>query len=154
MPGGTDTVDLGSLAIQSALAETGVTAARQDPRFANLDGSGVTTVVIDTGIDLDHPFFGPDANGDGIDDRIMFQYDFADGDPNASDVAGHGSHVASLIGSQDSAYPGVAPGTDLIALKVFERFRHRLLQLSGEGPAVGHRQPGRLSHRGREYVPG
>ena len=51
---------------------TGVTETLQDPRFANLDGSGVTTVVIDTGIDLDHSFFGPDANGDGIADRIIY----------------------------------------------------------------------------------
>jgi subtilisin family serine protease len=113
------TLDLGSLAIENALAVTGVTAAKNDPRFANLDGSGVTTVVIDTGIDVNHSFFGPDSNGDGIDDRIVFQYDFADGDANASDVSGHGSHVASLIGSQDAAYPGVASCTDLIALKVF-----------------------------------
>ena len=80
----------------------------------------MTTVVIDTGIDLNHAFFGPDLNGDGIDDRIIYQYDFANGDNNASDVYGHGSHVASLIGSQDALYQGVAPGTGLIALKVFE----------------------------------
>ena len=120
MPVGTSMVDYGSLAIESALATTGVSAAQQDPRFVDIDGTGVTTVVIDTGIDLNHPFFGPDADGDGIADRILFQYDFANGDPDASDVAGHGSHVSSLIGSQDALYPGVASGTDLIALKVFE----------------------------------
>jgi hypothetical protein len=38
---------------------------RQDARFAGIDGSGLATVILDTGIDLDHSFFGPDADGDG-----------------------------------------------------------------------------------------
>jgi hypothetical protein len=79
----------------------------------------VSTVVIDTGIDLDHPFFGPDADGNGVADRIVFQYDFADRDADASDRNGHGSHIASLVAGGDARYPGVAPGADIIALKVF-----------------------------------
>src|SRR6266850_1801292 len=113
-------IDYGKLAIDSALDTIGVTHLRQQAGFANLDGRGVTTVVIDTGIDLDHSFFGPDLNGDGVDDRIVYQYDFAEGDADASDFNGHGSNVASLIGSQHALYRGVASGTDLIALKVFE----------------------------------
>ena len=92
---------------------------RTDPLFAGVDGSGFSVVVIDTGIDLDHEFFGPDDDGDGIADRIVYQYDFADGDADASDVAGHGSHVSSIIVSQDGVYSGVAAGADLIHLKVF-----------------------------------
>ena len=38
---------------------------RADPRFAGLDGTGYASVIIDTGIDRNHPFFGPDSNGDG-----------------------------------------------------------------------------------------
>lgn len=53
-------------------------------------------------------------------DRIVYQYDFADNDTDASDKNGHGSHVASIIGSSDSTYGGIAPGSDLIALKVFK----------------------------------
>ena len=117
-------VDYGAEAIASALDLTGVTAALSDPQFAGIDGTGVTTVVIDTGIDIDHPYFGPDNDGDGIADRILFQYDFADDDTDASDVNGHGSHIASLIGSQDDTYGGVASGTDLIVLKVFEDNGH------------------------------
>jgi hypothetical protein len=113
-------VDLGALAVGLAEGLTELTLARTDDRFANLDGSGVTTVVIDTGIDLDHPFFGPDADGDGVADRILFQYDFANNDADASDKHGHGSHVASLIASSDADYHGVATGADIIVLKVFE----------------------------------
>ena len=91
-----------------------------DPQFAGVDGSGYSVVVIDTGLDVDHPFFGPDADGDGIADRIVYQYDFADDDNDASDRTGHGSHVSSIIGSEDSVYGGIAPGVDIVHLKVFE----------------------------------
>ncbi|MEC9373643.1 MAG: S8 family serine peptidase, partial [Planctomycetota bacterium] len=92
---------------------------RADPRFAGIDGSGYSVVVMDTGIDLDHPFFGPDANANGIADRIVFQYDFANGDNNATDYNGHGSNVTSIVGSSDATYTGMAPGANLIHLKVF-----------------------------------
>jgi subtilase family serine protease len=102
-----------------ALHLIGLDQFRDDPRFGDVDGSGLAAVVIDTGIDLDHPFFGPDADGNGIADRIVYQYDFADGDADAGDALGHGSHVASILASSDTAWPGVAPGVDIIALKVF-----------------------------------
>jgi Subtilase family/SdrD B-like domain/Cadherin-like/Putative Ig domain/CARDB/Domain of unknown function (DUF4114)/Bacterial pre-peptidase C-terminal domain len=95
-------------------------AFRNDSRFTNIDGSGLTSVIIDTGIDLNHPFFGADNDANGIADRIVYQYDFANNDTNASDVNGHGSHVASIIASSDSTYTGIAPKADIIALKVFK----------------------------------
>ena len=105
---------------QLAAALVGLDDFRGDARFATIDGDAFSTVIIDTGIDLDHPFFGPDADRNGIADRIIYQYDFADNDANASDRNGHGSNVAGIIGSQDAADRGVAPGTDLIVLKVFK----------------------------------
>ncbi|NEP25374.1 S8 family serine peptidase [Moorena sp. SIO3I6] len=103
------------------------------PEFSGIDGSGYTAVVIDTGIDLDHPFFGPDRNNDGVADRIIYHQNFADDDMDASDITGnipgtnrsipgsnHGSHVASIIASQDPDNPGVAPGVNIAALKVFK----------------------------------
>lgn len=90
-----------------------------DPRFSFADGAGYTSVVLDTGIDLDHPYFGDDANGDGVSDRIVYQYDFADNDDDASDKNGHGSNVSGIIGSSSVSFPGIAPGADLIHLKVF-----------------------------------
>ena len=87
---------------------------------AGIDGSGTAVVVIDTGLDRDHPAFGPDNDGDGIADRIVFSYDFADNDDDVSDTTnGHGTHVTSLIGSELPDSPGVAPQVDLIHLKVF-----------------------------------
>ncbi|MCA2576520.1 MAG: cadherin domain-containing protein, partial [Microcystis sp. M41BS1] len=85
----------------------------QDSRFLDFKGKNYSTVIIDTGIDLNHPFFGPDANNDGIADKIIYQYDFADNDTDASDKNNHGSHVASIVSS-------VAPDANLIVLKVFK----------------------------------
>jgi Ca2+-binding RTX toxin-like protein len=99
---------------------TNIAAFRNDPRFSDIEGQGLAAVVIDTGIDLDHPFFGADANRDGIADRIVYQYDFyGSNDGNASDGGGHGTHVAGIVSSSDSTYPGIAPKINLIALKVF-----------------------------------
>jgi len=98
----------------------GLDRLREDTRFTTLDGRGVAVVVIDTGLELDHSFFGPDVDGDGVADRIVYQYDFADGNSWAADRTGHGTHVTSIIASQDSQFPGVAPGVDIIHLKVFE----------------------------------
>lgn len=90
-----------------------------DARFSAVDGSGYAAVILDTGIDRNHPFFGSDADSDGISDRIVYSYDFANGDANATDYNGHGSNVSSIVGSSDATYTGMAPGVDIIHLKVF-----------------------------------
>ncbi|MDP6381178.1 MAG: S8 family serine peptidase, partial [Phycisphaerae bacterium] len=93
---------------------------RSDPRFAGMDGSGFAAVILDTGIDVDHPFFGPDSDSDGIADRIVYQWDYAYGDADASDVDGHGSNVSSIVASEDATYTGMAPSADIIHLKVLD----------------------------------
>lgn len=98
---------------------TGLDDFRADTRFDDITGSRTTVVTIDTGIDLDHGFFGPDADGNGVSDRIVFSYDFADGDADASDRTGHGTGIAGIIGGADQTYGGLAPEVDLISLKVF-----------------------------------
>ena len=87
-------------------------AFRADPRFSGIDGSGFACVILDTGIDLDHPFFGS---------RIVYSYDFYDSnDSDASDFNGHGSNVSSIVaGYESGVYTGMAPGADIIHLKVF-----------------------------------
>ncbi|KKK50508.1 hypothetical protein LCGC14_3124340, partial [marine sediment metagenome] len=93
---------------------------RADPRFAGIDGSGFTTVILDTGIDLDHPFFGLDSDGNGVADRIVYQWDYAYDDGDASDVDGHGSNVSSIVASEDATFTGMAPGADIVHLKVLD----------------------------------
>ncbi len=87
--------------------------------FAGMHGSGYSVVVLDTGIQLNHPHFGPDADGNGVADRIVYQYDFFHGDNNASDFDGHGTHVTGTIASSNTTYAGLAPEVDIILLKVF-----------------------------------
>lgn len=92
------------------------------PLYPDVDGSGYSAVVIDTGLNLNHPAFGSDSNNDGISDRIKYQYDFADYDSNADESnivenKGHGTLVSSIIASEDSEYPGVAPSANIIPFK-------------------------------------
>ena len=91
-----------------------------EQQYSSLDGQGQTVVIIDSGIDTDHEFFGADDNNDGISDRIIFSKTFGDGKANGEDVGGHGTHVAGIVASSDDDFSGVAPGADIIALKVFD----------------------------------
>jgi len=99
---------------------------RQD---AGIDGSGQTVVVIDSGIAWDHHVFGGGANqhhsggGLGPGYRVVAGWDFAEQDANPYDdgPAGfHGTHVAGLLAGQSETFVGVAPGADLVALRVFD----------------------------------
>lgn len=88
----------------------GMDAFRADPRYANIDGRGYATVILDTGIDKNHAFFG---------DRVVYTYDFGDGDADAKDRNGHGSNISSIVASSDGTHTGMAPGANIIHLKVF-----------------------------------
>jgi aqualysin 1 len=71
-------------------------------------GAGVTAYVIDTGIRISHSEFGG---------RAVSGWDFVDGDSDASDCAGHGTHVAGTIGG---ATYGVAKQVELVAVRVLD----------------------------------
>ena len=74
----------------------------------DLDGSGVTAYIIDTGILASHSNFGG---------RVTSGFD-AIGDGNGtSDCNGHGTHVAGTVGS--TTY-GVAKDVDLVAVRVLD----------------------------------
>jgi subtilisin family serine protease len=79
--------------------------------------SNVHAYVIDTGINLTHSTFGG---------RAVSGYDFVDNDADATDCAGHGTHVAGTIGG--SQY-GLAKGVSLTAVRV--------LNCSGSGTTAG-----------------
>jgi hypothetical protein len=96
----------------------GLDKFRADPQFAGITGQGESVVVLDTGIDSSNSFFGPDSNHDGVANSIIYQHDFTTGSNTAPDPNGHGTYVASIIASRDTTYPGIAPGVNLIVLKV------------------------------------
>ncbi len=88
----------------------GLTDLRNDPQFAGIDGSGVSVVVIDTGLDQNHPLLAPNyLNG----------FDFVNNSNNPIDTQGHGTHVSGIVGAADPNI-GVAPDVGLIGLQVFE----------------------------------
>ena len=76
----------------------------------------MTVAVIDTGVDYNNPALG---GGFGPKAKVIAGYDFGDGtaDPMAT-TSQHGTAVAGLIGSSDPNDLGVAPGVEIVALKV------------------------------------
>ena len=78
-------------------------------------GQGVVVAVIDTGIDYTHPALGGKF-GKGA--RVIGGYDFANHDDDPMDDAGHGTHVAGIIGANGDGMTGVAPDVTFLAYKV------------------------------------
>ena len=86
--------------------------------FGGLVGSGVGVVVIDSGIGL-HP---------DTDRRVKLRVDFVNDNLGNPDVFGHGTHVASVIagsgagsrGKDGADYIGMAPGAELVSLRVLD----------------------------------
>lgn len=83
-------------------------------------GLGQTVAVIDSGIAYDHFALG---GGLGANYRVVGGWDFTEeNDANPYDdgpSGGHGTHVSGIIGSTDATRTGVAPGVDLVGLRVF-----------------------------------
>lgn len=78
-------------------------------------GVGVNVCVIDTGIDYTHP---------DLDDNYKGGYDFVNDDLDPLDDNGHGTHCAGIIAAENNTegVVGVAPGVNLYAVKVLNRF--------------------------------
>ena len=89
------------------------------------DGTGQTLAVIDSGIAYDHVALG---GGFGPGYRVVGGHDFAenDADPYDDGPAGHhGTHIAGVAAGDGVALDrtvltGIAPGADLVALRVFD----------------------------------
>jgi minor extracellular serine protease Vpr len=106
-------------------------------------GAGVKVAVMDTGLDYDHQAFGGDgvvrSNSDKFpNSRVAYGYDLVGDAYNADstspsynpvpspdlypdDCAGHGTHVAGIIGANDptNGLKGVAPDVTFGAYRVF-----------------------------------
>ena len=84
-----------------------------------LKGDGQTVAVIDSGIAWNHVALG---KGFGAGYRVVGGWDFAENDSNPYDdgpTGFHGTHVAGIVGSDSAKSLGVAPGVDLVGLRVF-----------------------------------
>ncbi len=94
--------------------------AAQD--FPNINGSGESVAVIDSGVDYNHPVLG---HGFGTGHKVIAGFDFLqnDSDPNIGQgVEPHGTGVAGVIAADPYTfngkfYQGVAPKLNIIALR-------------------------------------
>jgi subtilisin family serine protease len=81
-----------------------------------VSGAGMTVAVIDTGVDYRNSAFGG-TFGPGA--KVIAGYNFATNTPDPmATTSQHGTAVAGLIGSSDPNHLGVAPGVNIVALKV------------------------------------
>lgn len=109
----------------TAIRMTGADVAQND---LGLTGRGVQVAVIDTGIDFHHPDLGGcfgrgcrvvkgfDLVGDAFDSRNPASVPAPD--PIPDDCAGHGTHVAGIVGANGDL-KGVAPDVRFHAYRVF-----------------------------------
>ena len=120
--------------LAAAITMTGAKVAQDS---LGLTGAGVKVGIIDTGIDYDHPAFGGSGipGGDTFPTaRVVAGYDFVGDnyntsgtpaqqvpypDNNPDDCAGHGTHVAGIVGANGGGIKGVAPEVSLGAYRVF-----------------------------------
>ncbi len=137
------------VALDSSLAVIRADAAHN----AGYTGAGTTVAILDTGIDVDHPFLagrvvaqycssspdGPNQtslcpNGATEDDNADIDSLAACTSATSGALCNHGTHVAGIVagngdgigtGSAGAPAAGVAPGAKLIAMQVFTRFDDR-----------------------------
>jgi serine protease AprX len=70
-----------------------------------LTGAGVKVAVLDSGIDLQHPFLNVSDSVDTCGESVLIP-------------GSHATHCAGSIASTDSIFAGIAPGVDLLNVKV------------------------------------
>ncbi len=126
-------------------------------------GRGVTVAVLDTGVWRNK---GPlQATSYGRSPRVLAQYDVILDRENPlfyatrllnkygadiDDLHGHGTHVSSVIASsaiaQTGRYQGVAPGVNLVSVRVLDSQRPRPLLRCDPWHSVGREQSDCLRH--------
>lgn len=95
----------------------------QDQAVANyptITGAGASVAILDSGINYNDPALG---SGFGPGHKVVAGYDFVDNDSDPMDSDGHGTGLASVVGASPftysgATYQGIAPGANLIALRV------------------------------------
>lgn len=109
-----------SLGVVNATKAWDSTVLRNNWDLGNIDGTGVTVCVVDTGIDAGHPDL------DYKDKTLFNLHDASNGNfieiENSDLNVGHGTHVAGTVAGNGDASAGVrtgvAPGANLIGLSV------------------------------------
>jgi uncharacterized repeat protein (TIGR01451 family) len=133
--------------VPPALLSTTALIGADDTWDAGFGGLGQTVVILDTGIDEDHPFFGGRlvteacwSNGPGGQVSLCpgggnTQTGLGSADAmtaqclnGAVNLCAHGSHVAGIAAGRDfpggQGFNGVAPEANIIAIQVFTRLNN------------------------------
>ena len=106
----------GSIETGAATAYDPIIGASQVRSTYGVQGSGMSVAVIDTGVDYNNPALG---GGFGPGNKVIAGFDFADNTTNPMATSSqHGTSVAGLIGSDEANDLGVAPGVNIVALRV------------------------------------
>jgi subtilisin family serine protease len=93
----------------------GLTRIQAEPAWATATGAGTTIAVVDTGVDLGHPDLAGNIVGTGRD--------FVEGDNNAQDENGHGTHVAGIaaaVTGNGVGVAGTAPDASILPVRVLD----------------------------------
>jgi len=92
----------------------------------NLTGAGVTIAILDTGIDATHESLDDlDDDPETVDPKVIAFKDFVGSQTDPYDDQGHGTHCAGIAagtGGSASQFVGVAPGANLVGVKVLDRY--------------------------------
>jgi subtilisin len=101
------------------LADSGPIVQAPQLHAAGITGTGQGVIIVDTGIERAHPFFSG---------RVVAEFCLVstpDGCPNgstgpgaANPVGDHGTHVAGIAAGSGVSFSGMAPGADIIAMRV------------------------------------
>ena len=135
--------------LQRTLSQSGAVIGVPQLRQQGLDGSGQVIVVMDDGIDRNHPFFNNPEGDSRIIDGACFSAEQKSGipsdittlcpngtatqfGPEAADInlvsacddneCYHGTHVAGIAAGWSANREGVASNANLIPIQVFTRF--------------------------------
>jgi len=144
---------------QAHLQQSNILIDARVARDYGLNGNGAVVVVLDTGIDADHPTFenrvvweacfsttlsapysATNLCPAGSTDNNIYYSQTGPGAAaltKCTDVdCWHGTHVASIAAGSDATYTGVAPQADVIAIQVFSRFNSNQYCGAGNAPCI------------------
>ena len=86
-------------------------------------GAGVRVVVLDDGIDSDHPDLAPNLNT-SLSTSFVPGQTFEYNENYPGDAYSHGTHTSGTIGAKNNGYGtiGVAPDVELVMVKVLDSY--------------------------------